>query len=202
MIGIAGGSGSGKTTIAHALMDVIGTDRVAHLSHDAYYRDLAHLSPEARSKVNFDHPDSLETELLAEHLRALRAGHAVDVPVYDFTVHTRRPETVRVESRHVILLEGILIFTDAGLRDLIDLKIFVDTAPDLRLIRRLDRDLRDRGRDVDSVLAQYQATVRPMHVEFVEPSKRHADLIIPEGYNEGAVGTVISMIRSVLGAAE
>ncbi len=199
IIGIAGGSGSGKTTISSALIEVLGPEHVAYLPHDAYYRDLAHLPFEARRKINFDHPDSLETELLAEHLRALRRGEAVEVPVYDFTRHARLKETVPLQPRHVILLEGILILAEEELRNLMDLKIYVDTAADLRLIRRLERDLRDRGRTVDSVLAQYEATVRPMHVEFVEPSKRHADLIIPEGYNEGAVGTVASMIRAVIG---
>ena len=198
VIGVAGGSGSGKTTISRAIVDGIGEDLVTFIEHDAYYRDQSHLSPEARAKINYDHPDSLETELLVEHLRALLAGDIVEVPVYDFTVHSRKQETVRVESRPVILVEGILVLAEPELRALFDLRVFVDTAADVRLMRRLRRDIEERGRSLESVLRQYLATVRPMHLQFVEGSKRYADIIIPEGYNPGAVGTVVSMVRQVL----
>ncbi len=198
VIGVAGGSGSGKTTIAKAIVDAIGEQHVSLVEHDSYYRDQSHLSPEARAKINYDHPDSLETELLVEHLRMLLDGSPVDVPVYDFTVHSRKPETTPVDPRSVIIVEGILVLADEDLRSLFDLKVFVDTDPDLRLMRRLRRDIEDRGRSLDSVLGQYVATVRPMHLQFVEGSKRYADMIIPEGFNPGAVGTVVSMVRQVI----
>jgi len=198
IIGIAGGSGSGKTTIAQSVVDIVGPGVVARLPHDAYYRDQAHLTYEERTQINYDHPDSLENELLIEHLVTLREGHSVDRPVYDFAHHTRAVETVRVEPESVILVEGILILAEPTLRDLMDLRVYVDTDADLRLIRRLTRDIIERGRTLDSVLAQYEKTVRPMHLQFVEPSKRYADIIVPEGYNPGAIGTVTSMIRHFL----
>ncbi|KAA0254316.1 uridine kinase [Acidobacteria bacterium ACD] len=181
VIGVAGGTGSGKTTVAHAIVRRIGADRIAILSHDWYYRDWADLPLDVLDHRNFDHPDSLQTELLVGHLAALKAGRAVEAPVYDFKTHRRAPEPQRVEPRRVILVDGILIFVEPALRQLFDVKIFVDTDADVRLIRRIRRDTAERGRSLTSVLEQYESTVRPMHLEFVEPSKRWADLIIPEG---------------------
>ncbi|NKB89080.1 MAG: uridine kinase [Acidobacteria bacterium] len=198
IIGIAGGSGSGKTTIAEALAEKIGPDNCAHILHDAYYHRLSHLPMEDRERVNYDHPDSLETELLVEHLHALLHGAAVDVPRYDFAAHDRAEDTTPTKPKPVILLEGVLALAEPTLRDLMDLKIYVDTAADLRFMRRLERDIADRGRTRESVYEQYLATVRPMHIEFVEPSKSHADLVIPEGYNIGAVSTVLGMVREFL----
>ena len=198
IIGLGGGSGSGKTTIAESIVDAIGSDSMALIQHDAYYRDQTRLPLEERAKVNYDHPDSLETELLIGHLRELREGRAIDRPVYDFTVHNRASETVRVEPCPAVLVEGILVLYEPELRDLMDLKVYVDTDADLRLVRRWERDISERGRTFASVRDQYLQTVRPMHLQFVEPSKRYADIVIPEGYNLGAVGTVISMIRDVL----
>jgi uridine kinase len=198
VIGIGGGSGSGKTTIAQSIVESIGHDRVALIQHDAYYRDLTHLPLEERAKVNYDHPDSLETELLVEHLSQLRAGRAIDRPVYDFTVHNRAAETVRVEPCPVVVVEGIVTLYEPDLREMMDLKVYVDTDADLRIVRRLQRDIEERGRSFESVRRQYLETVRPMHLQFVEPSKRYADIIIPEGYNIGAVATVVSMIRDVM----
>lgn len=196
-IGLAGGSGSGKTTVAE---DVVGrlNGQVSLLQHDAYYRHQPELSYEERTRVNYDHPSSLETELLIQHLEALRSGIAIERPVYDFAQHLRSDETVRVEPAPVVVVEGILVLAEPGLRSELDLKIFVDTAPDIRLARRIERDITERGRTVESVLGQYFATVRPMHIEFVETSKRYADLIIPEGHNAAAVATVVELIRSRL----
>lgn len=196
-IGLAGGSGSGKTTIADEVVERLA-GRVSLLHHDAYYRNLADLSFEERTRVNYDHPNSLETELLIDHLESLRSGLAVEHPVYDFTEHLRSEETFRVAPAPVVVVEGILVLAEPELRSELDLKIFVDTDPDLRLARRLKRDIAERGRTVESVISQYFATVRPMHVEFVEPSRRYADLIIPEGYNPAAVAAVIELIRSRL----
>lgn len=198
VIGIAGGTGSGKTTIAQSLVQEIGAEEVVLIQHDAYYRDLGHLDPEDRTRVNFDHPDALETSLLAEHVERLRAGDPVDMPIYDFEVHTRKAETRTVEPRPVILLEGILVLFEPVLRALMDLKIYVDTDADVRFMRRLRRDIEERGRSLESVYRQYMETVRPMHEQFVESSKRYADIVIPEGYNIGAVGTVQAMIREYL----
>lgn len=198
VLGLAGGSGSGKTTIAESIVEAIGPEYVAVVQHDAYYRDQTELPLEQRAKVNYDHPDSLETDLLVDHITDLVAGHSIERPTYDFTVHNRAPETVAVEPRPVIMVEGILVLYEPALRGLMDLKIYVDTDPDLRIMRRLERDLKERGRSFDSVRDQYMLTVRPMHLQFVEPSKRYADIVIPEGYNMNAVATVISMIREVL----
>lgn len=181
VVGIAGGTGSGKTTVAHKLAASIPNDRCATIEHDAYYRDQGHLTPEERANINYDHPSSLESMLLAEHLRALREGRAVDVPIYDFATHTRKAETRHVNPAPVIIVEGILVFAEAALREQMDIKIFVDTDPDIRLMRRIRRDLEVRGRTFESVRHQYYATVRPMHIEYVEPTKRWADLIVPEG---------------------
>ena len=198
IIGVAGGSGSGKTTIARAVVDEIGEENAEIIDLDSYYRDLGHLPMEARLKMNFDHPDAFEMGLLATHLERLVAGESIEVPIYDFAAYTRSDETVTVEPVPVIIIEGILVLYDAALRDLMDLKIYVDTDADIRLLRRLERDMTERERTVESVLIQYQATVRPMHLQFVEGTKRYSDLIIPEGYNPNAVGTVVSMIRQVL----
>jgi uridine kinase len=199
VIGIAGGSGSGKTTVANSLLSRVGEERIAYLPHDASYKDLSALPPQQRAEVNFDHPNSLENELLCLHIEQLRRGQPVELPVYDFTTHSRTSETIRVKPKPVIIVEGILIFIEAGLRGLFDIKIYVDTDPDLRFIRRLERDLRERGRTTESVIHQYLTTVRPMHLEFVEPSKRYADVIIPEGgYNQVALDMVLARIRSML----
>ncbi len=181
VVGIAGGTGSGKTTVAHKLAAAMPAGRCVSIEHDAYYYDQSHLPPDERANVNYDHPASLESSLLAEHLRQLRAGRAIDVPLYDFATHSRRKETRHVEPAPVVIVEGILVFVEAGLRDLMDIKIFVDTDADIRLMRRIRRDLEHRGRSFESVRHQYYATVRPMHIEHVEPSKRWADLIVPEG---------------------
>ncbi len=181
VLGIAGGSGSGKTTVAHKLAAAMPANRCVTIEHDAYYRDQSHLSATERAKINYDHPSSLESSLLAAHLKELRAGRPVEVPSYDFATHTRRPETRTVTAARVIIVEGILVFTEASLREHMDIKIFVDTDSDIRLIRRIRRDLEQRGRTFQSVRDQYYATVRPMHIEHVEPSKRWADLIVPEG---------------------
>ncbi|MCB2223197.1 MAG: uridine kinase [Actinobacteria bacterium] len=198
IIGIGGGSGSGKTTICETIVEEIGAERVGLIQHDAYYLDQSQLPLEERAKVNYDHPDSLETALLVEHLRALLGGHSIDRPTYDFTVHNRAAETVRVAPVPVLIVEGILVLYEPALRELMDLKIYVDTDADLRVVRRLGRDIQERGRSFESVRDQYLDTVRPMHLRFVEPSKRYADIVIPEGYNLNAVATVVSMIREVL----
>ncbi len=199
IIGLAGGTGSGKTTVANAIMAKVGAQRIAALPHDAYYRDLSHIPLSQRGAPNFDHPDSLETSLLIEHLQELKAGRVIQLPVYDFTTHTRTGGAVPIEPKPVIMVEGILIFAEPALRALFDVKIFVDTDADLRFIRRLQRDVAERGRTPNSVIAQYLATVRPMHLEFVEPSKRYADLIIPEGgQNEVAIEMLTARIESLL----
>ena len=198
-IGISGGTGSGKTTITNRLIQALSEDRILILQQDHYYKDLPHLPLEERAKQNFDHPESLDTPLLVSHVRALREGGSIERPVYDFTQHRRVPATVHLEPRPAIIVEGILIFENAALRDLLDIKIFVDTDADLRFIRRLRRDIRERGSTAESVVNQYMATVRPMHMEFIEPSKRYADVIIPEGgHNEVGIDLVIQKIRSLL----
>ena len=196
IIGIAGGSGSGKTTIAQSVVDLVGSDVVSRLPYDAYYRDQAHLTYDERTKINYDHPDSLENELLVEHIQALRAGRPVDRPVYDFSTHTRASETVRVEPEPVVLVEGILVLAEPEIRAEMDLRLYIDTDADLRVMRRIQRDIVERGRTVDSVLRQYEATVRPMHLEFVAPSRRHAHIIVPEGgKNEVAIGMLVARLR-------
>ena len=181
VVGIAGGTGSGKTTVAHKLEIAMPPGRCVTIDHDAYYRDQSHLSPEERAKINYDHPSSLETTLFVEQLRQLVAGRAIDIPIYDFAAHTRKAQTRHVEPAPIIIVEGILVFTEAALREQMDIKIYVDTDADIRLMRRIRRDLEQRGRTFQSVRDQYYATVRPMHIEHVEPTKRWADLIIPEG---------------------
>jgi uridine kinase len=198
VIGIAGGSGSGKTTVAQEILNRVGPDRIAFLQHDSYYKDLSGLPPVQRAEVNFDHPNSLETDLLIQHITALRDGRPVEVPIYDFSTHSRTNRTFTVMPRRVILVEGILIFVDVTLRELFDIKLFVDTDSDIRFIRRLQRDIAERGRTTEMVIKQYQATVRPMHLEFVEPSKRYADVIIPEGgFNTAALDMVVARIEAL-----
>ena len=198
-LGIAGGSGSGKTTVASALLERVGPEHIAIVTHDSYYKDLSHLPDNQRAEINFDHPDSLDTALMTQHIRALQAGKTVCIPRYDFTRHQRTAETHSVAPRPIILVEGILILAEASLRALCNIKIFVDIDADVRFIRRLERDTQERGRSVASVIQQYMRTVRPMHLRFVEPSKRYADVIIPEGgYNTVAIEMVAERIRRVL----
>ena len=199
VIGIAGGSGSGKTTVAQEILQRVGRERIAFLQHDSYYKDLTGLPPTQRADVNFDHPNSLENELLIQHVASLRDGKPVEVPIYDFSTDRRTGQTFTVQPQRVILVEGILIFTEATLREMFNVKIFVDTDSDLRLIRRLQRDITERGRTTESVIEQYLSTVRPMHLEFVEPSKRYADVIIPEGgFNTAALDMVVARIDVLL----
>lgn len=201
VIGIAGGTGSGKTTVANAILSRVGVERIAYLPHDAYYRDITHLPVAQRSMVNFDHPDTLDTELMIEHLKQLKAGKPVDIPVYDFTRHARTDKTQRIEPHPVVIVEGILILTEPALRALLDVKIYVDTDPDIRFIRRLQRDIAERGRTMESVIQQYLSTVRPGHLEFVEPTKRFADVIILEGgFNEVAIEMLVARIEALLGS--
>ncbi len=199
IIGIAGGSGSGKSTLATSILEAIGNDRIAFLPHDAYYRNQDEKTFEQRLMVNYDHPDSLETELLIEHIQRLKQGEAVDRPVYDFKMHTRSAKTVRIEPKPIILVEGILIFVEPELRAQCSMKLFVDTDQDICFIRRLERDVTERGRTVESVINQYLKTVRPSFIEFVEPTKRFADVIIPEGgFNTVASEMVIARLKGLL----
>lgn len=203
VIGVAGGTASGKSTVVKAILDRVGRQRIAHIQHDSYYRDLSHLPLEERRAFNFDHPNSLDTPLLVQHLGQLRQGYPIEVPTYDFSTYCRLPATRRVEPRPVVILDGILILSEPELRELIDLKLYVDTDADLRLIRRMSRDVEQRGRTVESVINQYLTTVRPMHLEFVEPSKRYADVIIPQGgQNVAALELVTARIVSLLDQAE
>ncbi len=192
IIGVAGGTGSGKTTVSNHIVNNIGPERVALLQHDWYYKDQSQLDPAARALVNYDHPDSLDNDLLYQQVQELAAGQPIEVPIYDFKTYLRSPHTLLVEPRPVILIEGILTFIDPRLREMMGIKIFVDTDADLRLIRRLRRDINERGRSVEAVIEQYLTTVRLMHLEFVEPTKRYADLIIPEGGYE--VPTLLSRV--------
>jgi len=198
VIGVAGGSGSGKTTVVRRIVESLGDDRVTVLEHDRYYRDRGDLRLEERAALNYDHPDSLETDLMVEHVRRLRDGEAVEVPTYDFARYARRTATEHVQPRPAIIVEGILIYTDARLRELMDVKVFVDTDGDTRFIRRLQRDVAERGRTMQSVIDQYLGTVKPMHLEFVEPSKRYADIIIPVGgHNSVAIDLMLTLLRSL-----
>lgn len=199
VIGIAGGSGSGKTTVRNRIFDAFGPERLVVLDHDAYYRDLAHLPLEDRARINFDHPDALETDLLVAHLDRLIRWQPIEKPVYDFTRHTRAQETEHVEAKPVVIVDGILVLAEPQLTRRMDIKLFVDTPDDIRLIRRIQRDMIERGRTIESVLEQYERTVRPMFLEFVEPSKRRADVIIPQGgYNDVAIGMVLARIAELL----
>jgi uridine kinase len=199
VIGIAGGSGSGKSTVLGQIVDAFGSDQIAVLDHDAYYLDLSDHPPEERERFNFDHPDALETDLMREHLNTLTAGTPIEKPIYDFTNHSRKDETETVKPRPVVIIEGILVLAEAELEEAMDIKIYVDTADDIRLMRRIRRDIQERGRAIDGVLRQYERTVRPMHIEFVEPSKRKADVIIPRGgHNRVAIQMVLARIRDLL----
>ncbi len=199
VVGIAGGTGSGKTTVTSVILQRVGAQHIALLPHDAYYCDNKELTYAERTRINYDHPDSLETDLLVQHINQLKNWQPVELPVYDFTTHSRTSNTVHIEPRQVVLVEGILIFYEAKLRELFDVKIFVDTDADIRFIRRLQRDIVERGRTTESVINQYLNTVRPMHLEFVEPSKRYADVIIPEGgLNMVAMDMVTARLESLL----
>jgi len=198
VIGIAGGTGSGKTTVANVLLGRVGAHHMAYIAHDAYYKDLSDLPASQRELINFDHPDSLDTPLLIQHIQQLKLWQPVELPVYDFKQHSRTSQTITIQPQSVIIVEGILIFVEATLRDLFDVKIFVDTDPDIRFIRRLQRDIAERGRTTESVIRQYLTTVRPMHLEFVEPSKRYADVIIPEGgLNTVAMDMVVARLEAL-----
>lgn len=201
VIGVAGGSGSGKTTVVRRIVDALGDAQVTVLEHDRYYRDRNDLRLEERAALNYDHPDSLETDLMVRHLHDLRAGRSIDAPLYDFARYVRHAETEKVAARRAIIVEGILIYTDAALRGLMDVKVFVDTDDDTRFIRRLQRDITERGRTVQSVIDQYLGTVKPMHLEFVEPSKRYADIIVPQGgHNAVAIDMLLTLIRGLTSA--
>ena len=199
IIGICGGTGSGKTTVANRLLQAVGSHEVAFIQQDSYYRNLADMQPDYRHKVNFDHPDAIDNDLLVAHVAALRRGESIDLPLYDFKSHVRRPETLRVEPKLITIVEGILIFAEPRLLAEMDVKVFVDTPDDIRFIRRLRRDIAERGRNVDSVIEQWIETVRPMHQQFVEPSKRQADVIIPEGgHNKVSIDLLSGKIRERL----
>jgi len=201
VVGIAGATGSGKTTVARRLTEALPRGSVAFVQHDSYYRDRSDLSYEARSELNFDHPDSLETSLMVEHLQQLRAGKAVRIPIYDFTTHRRLPDMHRLEPGAVVVVEGILVLADPDLRAMLDIKVFVDTDADIRVFRRIRRDIEQRGRSFDSVRRQYYSTVRPMHQQFVEPSKRWADIIMPEGgHNQVALDLLVARLSTVIAA--
>lgn len=202
-VGVVGGTGAGKTTVARNIMVALPSGTVAMIAHDSYYRPRPDLNLAERELINFDHPDALDNELLIEHLDRLRAGKSVDVPIYDFATHLRRSETLRVEAAPIIIVEGILVLADRELRERLDVKLYVDTDADIRILRRVKRDLDERGRTFEQVREQYHATVRPMHLQFVEPSKRWADVIIPEGGdNRVALDMVVSKLRSVLALAD
>lgn len=199
IIGICGGTGSGKTTLARKIIETVGRENVVLVEQDSYYRNLADMPLDERRQANFDHPDSIDSEMLMNHLKRLKAGDSIEMPIYDFKTHTRKTETEEIKPKPVIIVEGILIFSEARILDLLEVKVFVDTPDDVRFIRRLQRDISERGRTVESIVAQYFATVRPMHQEFVEPSKRHADIIIPEHANtEIGIDFICSRIREEL----
>ncbi len=199
LIGIAGGSGSGKTLVARTIVRELGSDRVVVIDQDSYYKNLEDIPLRERDSRNFDHPDAFDQQLLEQHIRDLLDGSPIEQPIYDYAEHRRLPETRTIGEHTVIVLEGILIFGDPGLRALMDIKLFIDADPDVRFIRRLRRDLMERGRSVDSIIRQYEESVRPMHLQFVDPAKRHADLIVPEGgHNKVAIDLVKSKIRELL----
>jgi uridine kinase len=200
VIGVAGGSGSGKTTIINAIIKELEGVDIVTLQHDSYYRDNTHLPMEEREKINYDHPDALETDLLVLHLKELIAGREIEMPIYDFTIHNRKKEGIKKKPAQVIIVDGILIFVEEELRSLMDVRIFVNTDNDIRFIRRLNRDMRERNRTMESVIKQYLKTVKPMHIAFVQPSRRYAHIIIPEGYSAVSAGMVINMIRQHIGA--
>lgn len=202
LVGVAGGSGAGKSSVVRRLVAELGPGEVAVVHQDSYYRDLSHLAPAERATRNYDHPDAIESDLLIRHVEALVQGDSVESPVYDFSEHVRRPESVRLEWRPVVILDGVFVLAEPRLRDLLDLKVFVDTPDSVRLDRRLRRDVVERGRSADAVVAQYRETVRPMHREFVEPSKAHADIIVADGgENQAGVGLVAARVRALAGGA-
>lgn len=199
LIGITGGTGSGKSTVSRQILKHLPEQSITIIPQDAYYKNQDHLPLEERIKVNYDHPFSFETDLLTRHLEALLQGESIEMPQYDFERHTRKKETLTIESRNIIILEGILLFDDPGLRELMDIKIFVDTDADVRIIRRIMRDIKERGRSLDSVINQYMTTVRPAHLQFVEPNKKYADIIIPEGgKNQVAIDIIVTKIKAIL----
>jgi uridine kinase len=199
VIAIAGGTGSGKTTVANVILGRVGANHIGYLPHDAYYKDLTDLPPAQREHINFDHPNSLDTDMLIRHVQDLKENHPIELPVYDFKTHSRTSRTILIKPQPIIIIEGILIFVEPKLRQLFDVKIYVDTDPDIRFIRRLERDIAERGRTMESVIHQYLTTVRPMHQEFVEPSKRYADVIIPEGgFNTVALDMVVARVQALL----
>lgn len=199
IIGISGGTGSGKTTVAESILKSVNAHDVVFIQQDSYYRNLKDLPLDFRQTANFDHPDALDNDLLVHHVRKLRAGHTVELPLYDFKAHMRLSETVLIEPKPIVIIEGILIFSDPRLLEQMDIKVFVDTPDDIRFIRRLRRDVAERGRTVESVIEQYLVTVRPMHMQFVEPSKRYADVIIPEGgHNLVSIDLISGKIRERL----
>ncbi len=199
VIAIAGGTGSGKTTVTNAILERAGAQHIAYLPHDAYYKDLKHLPSAQRDEINFDHPNSLDTGKLIQHVKDLKDWRPIECPIYDFKTHTRTDSANTIQPQPIIIVEGILIFTEPELRELFDVKIFVDTDPDIRFIRRLQRDIAERGRTTESVIRQYQETVRPMHLEFVEPSKKYADVIIPEGgFNPVPLDMVVARIEALI----
>jgi len=199
IIGICGGTGSGKTTVANRILETVSADEVLFIQQDLYYRNLKDMPLDYRNAANFDHPDAVDNDLLVNHLKKLRAGEAVELPIYDFRTHTRLPDTTRISPKPIVIVEGILIFAEPRLLEQFDIKVFVDTPDDIRFIRRLGRDIAERGRTVDSVIEQYLATVRPMHIQFIEPSKRHADVIIPEGgHNIVSIDLLSGKIRAQL----
>jgi uridine kinase len=199
IIGVAGGSGSGKSTVSQQVLAAFGADMVSVVMQDDYYRDQTHLSPEVRPQQNYDHPQAFEWPLLVQHVQALRNGETIQMPEYDFTLHNRSNRTIPVKPAPVIVIEGLFALYDESLRDLMSLKIFVDTASDIRFIRRMQRDIEERGRSVESVIGQYLETVRPMHRQFIEPTKRYADVILPHGANEPAVDIITTKVASIIG---
>lgn len=203
LIGIAGGTGCGKSTITHEIYKSLPAESITIIEQDSYYKDQSNLTFEERLKTNYDHPDAFDTELLMKHLSMLLEGESVDKPMYDFSIHNRKKETTRIEPKDIIILEGILILVEPELRNMLDIKIFVDTDADLRIIRRMQRDIKERGRTIESVIDQYINFVRPMHLEFVEPTKRYADIIIPEGgYNKVAIDIMISKVKEIVNMGE
>jgi len=199
IIGIAGGTGSGKSTIAHEIFQSLPSGSISMIEQDSYYKDQSNLTFEERVRTNYDHPDAFDTKLMTKHLRMLLNGEAIEKPIYDFEIHNRKTETVRIESNEIIIIEGIMILVEPEIRELMDIKLFVDTDADVRIIRRISRDIKERGRTIDSVIDQYINVVRPMHLEFVEPTKRYADIIIPEGgYNKVAIDIMIAKVKEIV----
>jgi uridine kinase len=199
IIGICGGTGSGKTTIARAILDAVGADRVVLIEQDSYYRNLADMPLDERHQANFDHPDSIDSEMLVNHIKRLKQGLPIEMPVYDMVTHTRSDKVEHIDPKPVVMVEGILIFSEPNILDLLDVRVFVDTPDDVRLMRRMRRDITERGRSFERTLEQYERTIRPMHFEFVEPSKRHADIIIPEGAQMGVtVDCLCGLVREKL----